>query len=160
MLRVLCVSESILTFSSLTFPTGKSHYHNLESAPALSRPVPTISTTLWLSAQPQSTLLPHLPYCKAFHPVSDAVVLCTDLRLPIQTPQGLIHNQDLPPKHQRQRIHLSRYPEGPMVSCIDYIERCVFEATHIFTHPRPRCDLPQSRTNPPYTAYSLVPTLS
>jgi hypothetical protein len=42
-------------------------------------------------------------------------------RLPIQTSQSQLHDQDLPPKHQCQRIYLPRYFAGPVVTRIDYL---------------------------------------
>ena len=43
-------------------------------------------------------------------------------RLPLQAPQGRLHHQDLPPQHQLQRVHLSRYPEVSMVSSTYYLQ--------------------------------------
>jgi hypothetical protein len=50
-------------------------------------------------------------------------------RLPLQTPQSSFHHQDLSPQHQRQRIHLSRYPERSVVTSVDHLERYCF---HLF----------------------------
>lgn len=47
-------------------------------------------------------------------------------RLPLQATQGQLHNEDLPPQHQRERLDLSRYPEGSMEPSTDDFERCVF----------------------------------
>ena len=45
-------------------------------------------------------------------------------RLPLQAAQGQLHDEDLPPQHQRERFDLSRYLEGPVESSIDDFERC------------------------------------
>ena len=44
-------------------------------------------------------------------------------RLPLQAAQGQLHDQDLPPEHQRERLDLSRHLEGPVESSIDYLDR-------------------------------------
>ena len=37
--------------------------------------------------------------------------------LPIQASQGRLHNQDLPPQHQQQWLHLPRHPPVSVVTC-------------------------------------------
>ena len=43
--------------------------------------------------------------------------------LPVQTAQNQLRHQDLPPQHQQQRRHLSRHPQGPVVTSTHYIKR-------------------------------------
>jgi hypothetical protein len=45
-------------------------------------------------------------------------------RLPFQAAQGQFHNEDLPPEHQREWIDLLGHLKGPVVACIDHLERC------------------------------------
>lgn len=44
-------------------------------------------------------------------------------RLPIQAPQSQLYNQDLPSKHQQQRLHLLGHPTRPMVTSTNHLER-------------------------------------
>ena len=46
-------------------------------------------------------------------------------RLPLQAPQGQLHDQDLSPQHQLERKHLLGHPEGPMEPCADGVQRYV-----------------------------------
>jgi hypothetical protein len=42
--------------------------------------------------------------------------------LPVQAAQGQLHNEDLPPQHQRERLDLPRHSPGPVVACLDHLE--------------------------------------
>ena len=53
-------------------------------------------------------------------------------RLPVQAPQGLVHDQDLPPEHQRERVNLLGHLEGSVESGIDHFERCVCYLNRLF----------------------------
>ena len=46
-------------------------------------------------------------------------------RLPIQAAEGQLHDEDLPPEHQRERLDLSGYLEGSVESGVDDLEGCV-----------------------------------
>jgi hypothetical protein len=53
--------------------------------------------------------------------------------LPLQATESQLHDEDLPPQHQRQRVHLSGYPQGPMVASADHIERWgIYSLTQLY----------------------------
>ena len=48
-------------------------------------------------------------------------------RLPVQAAEGQLHDEDLPPEHQRERVDLSGHLAGPVEPCADDLQGVVVD---------------------------------
>ena len=55
-------------------------------------------------------------------------------RLPLQAAQGQLHDEDLPPEHQRERLDLSRHFERPVVASAHDLEGCAISGSLVVSY--------------------------